>query len=431
MFNVTLMQCRVYLIGICILMMSAVSRARETDPFAPYLRGKAPRIIKTLADSTADGVKIRTLLFHSRDVQTPGGTVPTEIFAAVIRPVTPGSYPGLMVLHGGGGTAEIEKAIRWAKQGYIVVTLDLPGIAEPKKATQSSGYWKSFAYGTHRFTASPDITYSTIFDGVLAALQGLYLLRDQPDVQRKHIGITGISWGGYTTTILTGLAPSYISASFSSYGAGFYDTNSVFLHELNKMPADERTVWLKYLDAGRRANKITAPFFIAAASNDNWFYPPAVMATLQAIKAPANHFFAPNANHTAPVPGGTSKKDKPGTMEMELTWFNYYLKGTGWPLPVISGEIQPVAQPATGDNEPVQFYVDSKTAITDATVYYSTDTSWTKRQWIACKATPVNGRKGWYKAALPADIRGNGTWWYASVSDGRPVTVSGKMIEYK
>lgn len=392
----------------------------DNDPFTPFLTDEAPVVIKELGDSAAEGVTIRKLLFHSRDVQTAEGVVPTKIFAAVIRPAAPGKYPGLLVLHGGGGTAEIERGIRWARQGYIVVTPDLPGITEPKKALQSSGYWKTFTYGTQRFTAKPDVTHSTIFDAVLAALQGLYLLHDQADVLKGRIGVTGISWGGYMTTMLSGLAAPYVNASFSTYGAGFYDTNSVFLKDLDKMPAAERATWLKYLDAGRRAGNINAPFFIAAASNDNWFYPPAVMATLQAVQAPTNHFFAPNANHTAPVPGGSGRKEKVGTMDMELTYFNYYLKGDGMPLPVIAEE-----------TSAVQFFVESKTTITDVSVYYSTDTLWTKRKWIACKAIPVEGKTGWYYAILPDNIRQPGTWWYASVSDDRPVTVSGRMMEFK
>lgn len=380
------------------------------DPFAPYLHGKAPAITQVLSDSGG----IKRLLFHSLDVNG----IPTLIHAAVIRPATPGNYPGLLVLHGGGGSAEIDKGIKWAQQGYIVVTLDLPGIADGKKLKLSSGYWKEFAYGSKRFT---NISNSTIFDAVLAALQGLYLLRDQPGV--TGIGVTGVSWGGYMTTMLSGLAPSYIDAAFSTYGSGFYDSASTFTKDLDTMRVKERAAWLQYLDAGRRAKNITAPFFIAAASNDNWFYPPAVMATLNASDAPVNHFFAPNANHAAPVPGGNSTKDRVGTMDMELAYFNYYLKAKGMPLPLISDEVN--------NNTGVQFYVDSKTNLTAVTVHYSTDSTWTKRKWIAAEATPIKNKPGWYEATLPDSAKARGSWWFASASDATPLTVSGKMIPYE
>jgi len=380
------------------------------DPFAQYLDGKAPVITKVLSDSGG----IKRLLFHSRDVQG----IPTLIHAAVIRPAEPGNYPGLLVLHGGGGAAEIERGIKWAKQGYIVVTLDLPGIADGKKLKLSSGYWKELAYGSKRFT---NIDNSTIFDAVLAALQGLYLLRNEPGV--TSIGVTGVSWGGYMTTMLSGLAPSYINASFSSYGSGYYDSGSTFIKDLDTMRAEERAAWLQYLDAGRRTKNIAAPFFIAAASNDNWFYPPAVQATLQGSDAPVNHFFAANANHAAPVPGGNSVKERTGTMDMELAYFNYYLKGEGAPLPVISSE--------GTSNTNVQFYVESETDIKNVTVHYSTDSTWTKRKWIAAQANPVKDKPGWYEATLPESAKAKGSWWFASASDARPLTVSGKMIPYE
>jgi dienelactone hydrolase len=380
------------------------------DPFAQYLDGKAPKVTQVLSDSGG----IRRLLFHSRDVNG----IPTLIHAAVIRPAAPGNYPGLLILHGGGGSAEIDKGIKWARQGYIVVTLDLPGIADGKKLKLSSGYWKDLAYGSKRFAS---IGNSTIFDAVLAALQGLYLLREQPGV--TNIGVTGVSWGGYMTTMLSGLAPSYIDAAFSTYGSGFYDSGSTFLKDLDTMRAEERAAWLQYLDAGRRAKNIAAPFFIAAASNDNWFYPPAVLATLNGSDAPVNHFFAANANHAAPVPGGNSVKERIGTMDMELAYFNYYLKGEGLPLPVINSEI-------TKDSS-AQFYVDSKTPIKTVTVYYSTDSIWTKRKWIAAEAFPLKDKPGWYTAALPDSAKAKGSYWFASATDTRPLTVSGKMISYE
>ncbi len=63
--------------------------------------------------------------------------------------------------------------------------------------------------------ATPDITSSTIFEAVLAAVQGLYLLHDQPGVIKNKLGVTGISWGGYMTTMLSGLASPLISALLS------------------------------------------------------------------------------------------------------------------------------------------------------------------------------------------------------------------------
>lgn len=397
------------------------------DPFYPYLKETAPHIVKDFGQET-DSVKVQKLVYFSRDVQVNGTNVPTQIYAVIARPLLPGNYPGILILHGGGGNAEVEKARKWAAKGYIAVSIDIPGIANPDKVPNTTGNWKTYKYGENRFVAAPTITNSTIFDGALASLQALYLLRSQPDVIKTKIGVTGISWGGYMTTILSGLAAPCINASFSTFGCGFYDSASTFQSLLNKMLPAERAVWIKYLDAGRRAKYISSPYFIAAATDDNWFYPPAVMATLNAINSPTAHFFAPNANHSAPIPGGSSEPNKVGSMKMEEPYFDYYLKDMGFPLPEIS-IINGKGQIDKTGNYNFKFFAKSKTNLNTATLYYSTDSAWTTRKWIGVKATSLND--GFYEASVPAAAITPGTWCYGSVSDDRPVTVSTEMIECK
>jgi len=159
-----------------------------------------------------------------------------------------------------------------------------------------------------------------------------------------------------------------------------------------------------------------------------FFYPPAVTATLHAINSPANHFFAPNASHSAPIPGGNSAGNRSSWMQMELPYFNYYLKGIGEPLPQVSID-ELSKQPDQQGNYTIKFFVNSKTAITDATMYYSAaDDLWVKRKWIAVKAAAI--KDGWYQAQIPANMIAKGTYCFASVSDARPVTVSSDLKEY-
>ena len=86
----------------------------------------------------------------------------------------------MLVLHGGGGIAEVDKAMAWAQRGYVAVSPDLPGIADPKKLTDTKGRWNALKYGEGRWVATPDASASVIFDAVLAAMKALYLLRSQP-----------------------------------------------------------------------------------------------------------------------------------------------------------------------------------------------------------------------------------------------------------
>ncbi len=398
----------------------------NADPFLPYLNGVAPKIVKEMGEETTDGVIVRKLVFHSYDYKIKSKNELAVIFAAVVRPEKPGNYPGLLLLHGGGGNAEIDKAKKWAAQGYIVVVLDEPGVANPDKIPFSHGPWEGIKYGENRFITTPDITSSTLFSAVLASVQGLYLLNAQPDVIKDRIGVLGISWGGYLTTIVSGLANPLIHASFSVYGSGFYDDGSVFLKNLNTMKPEERIIWLKYLDAGRRADAIKTPFFIAAGTNDNWFYPPAVASTLKIIKGPVNHVFSPNTSHKIDLPGGTtaSTPGQPGWLSMEQIYFDYFLKGTGKPMPKIQ-EIK--TEKTTLGNVRIRFKVNSPLPVSGAQVNYSlVGVEWTKRKWEIVQASASG--EGWYEAEIPSKDLKNSFECFATVSDARPVSVSSYLV---
>lgn len=438
-----------------ILCLGAIGNSlRASDPLLPYLDDKAPEIIRELTNSITppDGVLLRQVVFRSRDN--------SEIFAAIASPRAPGKYPGILVLHGGGGSAELEKAMSWAQRGYIAVAPDLPGIAEPKKLTETKGRFSSLKYGEGRWVANPDASESVIFDAVLSAMKSLYLLRSQPEVDTSRIGVVGVSWGGYMTTMVCGLAGDQVKVGLALYGCGFFDLGSqsgTTLHDpklprtsLTRLLPEERERWLQCLDAGRRAQNMKAAYFLAAASNDFFGWPRSAQATLDAIPGEKNHLFAPNANHNLPVPGGSTYDINPSTnstmadknfvptafqplptpkgqkgnwISMEVPYFDYYLKGVGQPFPKVTVE-------KTKDLMVARFSITAPHPITKAEVYWAkavpTDLKVDdvkKREWIALPAVKTDGNT--YEAKLPQEA----AEWFALVSDDRPVTVSSDMIK--
>ena len=412
----------------------------DADPFLPYLEDRSPEVLRELpsAGEPPEGVTVRRFVFLSRRAPTPAGPVSSEIFAVIATPKTPGKHPGMLVLHGGGGIAEVDKAIAWAQRGYVAVAPDLPGIAEPKKLTETTGWWRDLKYGEGRYTAKPDASGSILFDAVLAGIQSLHLLRAQPDVDPSRLGVVGISWGGYMTTMVCGLAGDRVRAGFAVFGCGFYELTSQ-QPTLLKMPPEERESWMKCLDAGRRAPNIRAAFFTAGAANDFFFWPPAVQATLDAIPGEKNHLFAPNANHKVPLPGGTvfpKASDEPFTptpfqpfptpsgskanwLGMEVPYFDFYLKGIGKPLPVVTL--------LKSDNPLLaRFKISAPVPITKADVFWSAENpDWMKRQWIATPAAKTDD--GTYEATLPPEAA-QGAHWFVVASDERPVTVSSDLV---
>ena len=410
-----------------LLAVTAAMQAEEPDPFLPYLDGVAPPILREVPVDlpVPAGVQARRVVFQSRDG--------SEIAAVIAAPTAPGTYPGILVLHGGGGLAEGAKAVAWADRGYIAVAPDLPGIAQPEKLTDTVGRWNGWKYGEHRWTAEPDATASVIFDAVVAGLKALDLLRAQPGVDGARIGVVGISWGGYMTTMLCGLVGPRVRAAFSVFGSGFYELTSN-TGNLAKMTPPERLRWLAHLDAGRRAPHITAAYFVAGATNDFFFYPAAVQATLDAIPGERNRVWAPNADHTMTVPGGmavgpatphTPTAFQPvatpqgtGTwMAMEVPWFAYHLQGHGAPFPTV--RVEPGADPRQ-----VVLRTTAPEPLTGVTVVWAPAHHDVKtRVWTSIPATADGPDR--YRAELPPEA----VTWFATASDTRPVSVSTDLVQ--
>ncbi len=400
------------------------------DPWLTGGAGHTPEILHDLPGdrSLPPGVTLRQVVLR----HPCGG----EVFAAIATPPGPGPHPGLLVLHGGGGIAEVEKALAWAERGYLAVAPDLPGIAEPSRLTHTQGRWNALTYGEGRWTATPDPRASVIFDAVVAAVQALGLLRAQPGIDRQRIGVTGISWGGYMTTMVSALAGSQVRAAFSVFGCGFYE-HTVSARHLAAMAPDEQAAWLACLDPGRRASAIQAPVFLAAATNDFFFFPRAVQATLDALPGEQHHLFAANADHQAPVPGGMDPTPAPPAgfaatstqrlptplgsrghwLAMEMPWFDWHLRGEGQPFPMVQAE-----SPALGGVAVVE--VASPRPVIDVTFHAAAEAADpTQRRWEALPAVALGA--GRWHARLPDAA----TTWFASVSDDRPVTVSTDLQE--
>ena len=422
--------------------LPAIRPADATDPFTPYLDGKPPQITREILPPP-EGITVRRVLYRIRDKN--------EAYAVIAVPKTAGKYPGMLLLHGSGGAAEEEKAMAWAQRGYVAVAPEMPGLYG---GLTHGDLPMSKAYADGRYTMKPGTTNSVIFDGMLSAMKALDLLRSLPETDTANIGVCGCSWGGSMTTMVCGLAGDKVKAGFAIWGCGFFDKGNWLSGKPNpnakpgsmpqNMTDEERERWLRDLDPGRRAPNIKAAFFLAAAANDFFGWPDAAQATLDAIPGEKNHFYAPNNNHKASVPGGTGFEDiqpAPGPakligsranwLAMEVPYFDYYLKGIGESLPKVT-------VPKSEDIQLARFSVISPHPLIKAQVYwakaYPPESATNpdllrkaelEREWIAVPAVKTGDPV--YEATLPPEA----VVWFALVSDDRPVTVSGDLVNVK
>ena len=391
------------------LSCAGVPAAIGSHLFEPYTRIDPPPIIHELGQSTNNGVVTRKVVFRSLQV----GEEVNQVYAIITSPEAGGRFPGLLRLHGGMGYADEQGGAGWSKAGYVTLALDEPGIADPKRCPQSSGAWKAMPYEAGQFHANPDGRNSLIFDAVVAELQAFALLRSLPQVDAEKCGVTGGSWGGYSTLMLCGLLGDKVKAAYSIFGSGFFDKGSFFLSKLNQMPADERENWLRDLDAGRRLNGVTCPIFLAAAVKDNYFYPPAVMATMNSLKADKGLLFAPIKSHS--LEGVPEAK-----WQMQKIHFDYYLKGQGSPLPtatILSTFVRP------DGSVTVIFHLSSAFPAIRGKLYYSpSGPAWPDRVWIEVNAQPE--ADGNFSASLPEKAFEQKLDWYVTATDNRPASAS-------
>lgn len=413
-------------LALALLLTIAAPLAAVPDVFLPYISDEPPPVVEIIDESEVAGVHVIEMRFLSRTL--PSGEQ-YEIHSILAHPTAPGVYPGIVVCHGGSGYAGAlrDAVIGWAERGYVAIVQDAPGIAGRTQAGSRGPY---FAQGGNTFTTEPDITASPLFDGMVAILNSLALLRSRPDVDTERIGILGGSWGGYSTTMIAGLAGDRIRAAFSLYGAGFYEQGTCWMPQLFAMSDEQRQLWLNTLDAGRQAHNISADYMILAANNDWFFWPPSIEATLDVMPGEKNYLFAPNDYHAIRQPGGTDGPPAFNTAKnrayMEIRFMDWKLKGVDNPFPtaaaLIDGE-------RAEDRVRVRFTVDSQRPVTAAHLYWSAgEMPWRFRWWERVEAALVED--GVYEALVPVEQPDYPIDWVGVVTDDDYATVSTRIRRF-
>jgi len=248
------------LLCFCAVALSFIPRSVQAqDPFATYL-SSVPTVVSNISSansgSGASAITTRRFTFSSRN-----GT--NIVFAILAYPQLAGAYPGIMWLHGGGSDAEAMagNVATFAARGYVCIAIDQPSIAGTDNTPYSSGPWKFQTGGdAPKFNVTGGPQNCSLVDAEVGCIEGFNLLKAQSNVIPTKMGISGSSWGGYSTTMLAGLLGTNVTAVYSQYGCGFYDKGSAWSATISNMPTADRNVWLTYFDAGRRAPNMTAAY---------------------------------------------------------------------------------------------------------------------------------------------------------------------------
>lgn len=398
--------------------------------FAEYVNSAAPGLREIIAVTEYDSVYVSEFTYSTLD---------NINYGFLAYPKEPGMYPGRFLCHGGGGSALGLKndAICIAENGYIVCGCDIPGTASTSGAIYSEGEWKNRSYGSGMIFEASDPTEYDLYDGIVAALEAFHIMQsnmailssdgkhmDDIKINAEKIGISGVSWGGWSANMLAAILGEQIDAAFVYYGAGFqdYDLSQWSLSgKFAALSEQAKKLWILNMDAGRRTEFITAPYFLATATNDFYYHPPQAMMTIEKIKGERGLSFSPNVSHMITVPGGNNKQ---GFTPMEETYFDYYLKNIGSPFQQVNYKSQGFDKDG---NYVVEYnvFTAEKYPIKTVSFYYSiNNVHWTDRKWEKIDLNCISKTDTGFSVVIPEEILSADIDCYITCSDERPVSVS-------
>ena len=201
---------------------------------------------------------------------------PTRVFAWMGMPeLKPGTTcPGVVLLHGGGGTAFDEWVRIWNRRGYAAIAMDQCGCVPERPEVKEGQTHERHPYGGpagwgDSFDRTDDpVEDQWTYHAVAAAMAGHSLLAAQPGVDAGRIGVTGISWGGYLTSVVAGVDPR-LKAAVPLYGCGFLGDDSIWKDETFPLkPEGAIRRWLKLWDPSRYLPQARMPMCWVSGTND-------------------------------------------------------------------------------------------------------------------------------------------------------------------
>ena len=201
----------------------------------------------------------------------------TRVFAWYGVPETAASdvkFPGIVLVHGGLGTAFAEWVKRWNDRGYAAIAIDMFGGLPAKDGSKCSKNPPE----RHEFSGpDPANKYQDVdlapedqwpYHAVAAIISAGSFLALLPNVDANKIGLTGISWGGYAAALAAGYDDRFRFV-MPVYGCGGFDSS------LKLVPEDASAKKVKKFaslwDPNNTLEKAKMPILWVNGANDPWF----------------------------------------------------------------------------------------------------------------------------------------------------------------
>lgn len=374
-----------------------------------------------IEDRTA---KIQSLIYEGESIDGEA----TEVFAFYASPQTLGKangdekFPGIVLIHGGGGTAFADWVWMWANRGYAAIAMDLGGERPPAPAYDADGNLKP--HTRHKRDARSRLTKAGVpadhahkfasiggtieddwpFHAVANVMRAHTLLRSFPEVDADRTAVTGISWGGYTTCLVASLDDRF-KAAVPVYGCGFlHEGESVQKPAIDKL-GERREAWVAAYDPGSHLNKCTVPTLWVNGTHDVHYVLDSYAKSYAKVKGPRAIRIQPRMPHG----------HYPGWQPAEIQIFIDSILREGSPL----AKVGPMKVDADGS---VSFTFESAHKIEKAELHFTTESGLrSKRKW---ESTPCTISKG---MAIAKSLPPEANTWIITLTDTRGAMVSSEV----
>jgi cephalosporin-C deacetylase-like acetyl esterase len=341
---------------------------------------------------------------------------PTRVFAYYSAPASAGGgqkVPAMVLIHGGGGTAFAEWVRMWNARGYAAIAMDTTG-AIPQKSVDAKTLWNPARKRTEfsgpagwgdfaNVDLAPEDQWT--YHAVAAAIRAHSLLRSFPEVDARRIGVTGISWGGYLTSIVAGIDSRFRFAA-PVYGCGFLGEDSAWLKNFAELGKERAARWLSLWDPSQYLGRAKMPMLWLNGTNDFAYPPPSWKKSHRLPKGQRTLAFRVRMQHGHP----------PGAKPEEIFYFADSILRKG-PRPA-----RVRAEGFEGGKAWLRFHKPPQPVVRAELAYTRDSGRWQERKWETI-ASELTGDRA--TAAVPADA----TAYFLNLFDQEGRVVSGEHQE--
>lgn len=363
--------------------LKAAEWDREKQQFSALAELTKPPAFADAEGFAADG-SLRPLFFDA----LPYEGKPTRAFAWLGLPEKrAGKVPGMVLVHGGGGTAFKDWVKEWNDRGYAAISVAVEGQTDLKddQATEGviptkwkqhpwSGPWRVGVYGDSAKPLSDQWMYHAVADTILAHS----LLRSLPEVDAEKIGVMGVSWGGIIVSTVIGIDTRFALA-IPVYGCGhLYDADNHYRKNL-----EHNELYRNVLDPMVRLSHASMPVLWLSWPEDQHFPLGCLSACYREAPGPRMISLIPGLGH-----------------------------GQGAPVKRLEGYAFADAVVRTG--APWCLQEDEKTEDGTYSVSFRSDRDFDAAVLVSTKDLGLTGNRTWIET--PARLSSQGQVWVASAA---------------